>query len=79
MNERKITAMRLADSRFVPFPLPPLPPPHQAHGMVNVWQWRAVGNYHGGNKKKKNKQTNPEGLGEWRMEYSVRLKRLSWF
>lgn len=38
--------------------LPPpltLPPddPFQAHGMIDVWQWRAVGNCHGKNNQPK--------------------------
>ncbi|MED6255968.1 hypothetical protein ATANTOWER_017678 [Ataeniobius toweri] len=52
-------------------PLPP--PPLQAHGMVNVWQWRAVGNDHGNNKthKKKKKQRS------WQLEYIMMLGLLS--
>lgn len=33
-----------------PTPTHPTPPPNQAHDMVNVWQWRAIGNNHGKNK-----------------------------
>lgn len=60
------------DSLFL-FPLPPpsppfpsLPPslPHQAHGMVNVWQWRAVGNDHGKTKQQQR---------SWQLEYSMML------
>lgn len=43
-------------------PLPsltlPSRPPGQAHDMVNVWQWRAIGNNHG---NKKNRQ---DGCGD---------------
>lgn len=49
-----------------PPPFPSLPPslPHQAHGMVNVWQWRAVGNDHGKTKQQQR---------SWQLEYSMML------
>ena len=70
---KKIIATRLATSTVEtittvsffppPSPYPSHPHPHQAHGMVNVWQWRAVGNDHGKTKQQRS----------WQLEYSMTL------
>lgn len=66
------TVKPLRQSLSLPSPSPPPPPfpslppslPHQAHGMVNVWQWRAVGNDHGKTKQQQR---------SWQLEYSMML------
>lgn len=60
--KKKIIATRLATPH----------PPHQAHDMVNVWQWRAVGNNHG---KTKTKTKTPQR--SWQLEHYLMLNLFS--